>query len=146
MSKKTKNQGKTFNIKPEAKEDPKISLANNKNSVLFCFRYFNPEIIKEEKVHKSDLCFLFLKRLQKLCDLGWDEIRKSNRHSYGMEKIHRSDIKQTLPQFITDDVDYLHVFRAKGDNTPFVGLQRENIFHVLFIEPKFGVLYDHGSK
>jgi hypothetical protein len=82
-------------------------------------------------------------RLNKLSELGWEEIDKSAAHSYGMEPLPKSKIKQTLPPFITPDVEKLHVFRAHGDNRPFVGLQKGKVFHVLFIESKFGDIYDH---
>lgn len=86
----------------------------------------------------------YLNRLQKLSELGWEEIRKSDRHSYGMESIPVDAIKiKKLPKIVTPDVKNLHVFRASGDNRPMIGLQQGKIFHVLFIEASFGDIYNH---
>ncbi|WP_343764404.1 hypothetical protein [Gangjinia marincola] len=51
-----------------------------------------------------------------------------------------------MPPFITPDVQHLQVFRATGDNRVFLGLRKENIFHVIFMEEQFGDIYNHGSK
>ena len=86
----------------------------------------------------------FLIRLQKLSELGWKEIRVSGRHEFGIEKITRDQIKpkDRLPKFITPEVE-LDVFRANGDNRPFVGKQDGKIFYIFFIETNFGDVYDH---
>jgi hypothetical protein len=60
-----------------------------------------------------------------------------------MEPIPKEKIKVQLPDCITPDVKSLHVFRATSDNLPFIGLQIENVFRILFIETKFGDIYDH---
>ncbi len=60
-----------------------------------------------------------------------------------MEKIPIEKIHPKLPSFITPDVKYLHVFRATGNNLPFVGLEMQGVFRVLFIETNFGDIYDH---
>lgn len=75
--------------------------------------------------------------------MGWEEIRKSQRHSFGMEKIPVKNIKPQCPNFITPDVTHLDVFRATGGNKVFVGLQQENVFHIIFIEADFGDVYNH---
>lgn len=112
---------------------------------LFSFKYLSDVSIKDCKDHSFLLNFIL--RLQKLCDIGWNEIRLSHKHSYGMEPIPYNDIKpkDKLPSFVTREVD-LDVFRASGDNRSFVGLQRGKIFYIFFIEAKFGDVYDHGSK
>ena len=84
-----------------------------------------------------------MERLKKLSELGWEEIRKSQRHSFGMEKIPVKSIRPQCPAFITPDVKELEVFRATGNNKVFLGIQQENIFHVIFIEANFGDVYTH---
>ncbi len=86
----------------------------------------------------------FLIRLQKLSTLGWKKIALSDRHSFGIEKIDVSQIKpkEKLPPFITDDMK-LDVFRATGDNHPFVGIRKGRTFYIFFIETSFGDVYDH---
>jgi hypothetical protein len=133
---------------------PKIRIKNvhqdliiERNRVLeedypvFCFKYLNEASIKECNNVKFFIEFLF--RLKKLSELGWKEIRQSNRHSFGMEKIHVQQIHPQLPTCITPEVTHLHVFRATGSNLPFVGLEMQKIFRVFFIETKFGDIYDH---
>lgn len=112
---------------------------------LFSFKYLQKISIEDCK----DYCFFqeFLFRLQKLSDLGWNKIRESNRHSFGMEKIPYKQIihKKLLPDFVTPDAE-LCVFRATGSNLPFIGIQNGKLFHIIFVETKFGDIYNHGSK
>ena len=82
-------------------------------------------------------------RLKKLSELGWKEIRTSQRHSFGMEKISTDKILPQLPACITPEVNHLHVFRATGSNHPFIGLEIQKVFRVFFIETKFGDIYEH---
>lgn len=113
----------------------------NENYPLFCFKYLSGNSIKNCKDPK--FYFDFLMRLQKLSELGWDGIRTSGRHAYGMESIPVKNIKPALPPGITPDVTELHVFRANGNNLPFLGIQVQNIFRIIFIETTFGDIYDH---
>lgn len=109
---------------------------------LFSFRYFKDTSAKDCKNAKFFLDFL--NRLQKLSELGWSEIRKSHTHAFGMEPMPRNQIRHNglLPAFVTKEVD-LHIFRAVGDNRVMVGLQEGIIFHVFFIESKFGDISPH---
>ncbi|MBQ2852044.1 MAG: hypothetical protein IJE76_01475 [Bacteroidales bacterium] len=109
---------------------------------LFSFRYFNDISAKDCKDHKFFLSFI--NRLKKLSNLGWSNIRTSHTHSYGMESMSKEEIRHNglLPDFITKDVD-LHIFRAVGDNRVMVGLQKGKIFHIFFIESKFGDISHH---
>lgn len=111
------------------------------NYPLFCFKYLQTTSIN--KCRDADFFFKFLERLKKLSDLGWDGIRTSSRHSYGIEKLPVNKIKPELPKFVTDDVKELTVFRANGNNLPFLGIQRGIFFHVIFIETSFGDIYNH---
>jgi hypothetical protein len=108
---------------------------------LFCFKYLSDASIKKCKNPK--LLFDFSMRLKKISELGWAEIRKSNRHSFGMEKIPISKIKHKLPIIVSPEAKELDVFRATGNNLPFIGKQDGNIFRIFFIETKFGDIYDH---
>lgn len=109
---------------------------------LFSFRYFKDVSVKDCNDHK--FFFNYITRLQKLSELGWNEIRKSHPHSYGMEPMPRAQIRHNalLPAFVTKEVD-LHVFRAVGDNRVMVGLQKGKIFYVFFVEAKFGDISSH---
>ena len=61
-----------------------------------------------------------------------------------MESMPKAQIRHNglLPTFVTKEVD-LHIFRAVGDNRVMVGLQEGKIFHVVFIEAKFGDISPH---
>lgn len=145
MAKRKKNNTKSlqFNIeKPGIPDKSSISLVSD-DTPLFCFTYFDHGLLKKKKQHNTDLCFCFLERLQKLSEYGWKAIMTSDKHGFGTEKIPVKQIKCSLPSIITPDVQHLLVFRAKGNNLPFLGLREKNIFHVLYIEPDFGVVYNH---
>lgn len=107
---------------------------------LFSFKYLQEHSIKKCKDGK--FFFDFLMRLKGLSELGWKEIGVAGRHQYGMEKLPREEIKPSIPAFVTKEVP-LFVFRAKGNNLPFVGVRQGKIFHVIFIETEFGDIYDH---
>lgn len=110
------------------------------NYPLFSFKHLRDVSVKWCR----DASFLpdFLFRLRKLSELGWKEIDKSFRHSFGMEKIDRKRLKPQLPAGVTPEVP-LFAFRAVGDNRPFVGFREGKVFHVVFIETAFGDIYDH---
>lgn len=109
---------------------------------LFSFKYLVDVSI--DQCEDASFFHDFLIRLQKLSLLGWNEIRTSQRHSFGMEKIGREQIvpKDRLPSFVTREVE-LDVFRSAGDNRAFVGMQEGKLFHIFFIEAKFGDIYPH---
>ena len=111
---------------------------------IFCFKHLQNVSFCDCKNHKFFHDFLL--RLTTLSNLGWDGMRSSDKHAYGMGKIPNAKIFPSLPAFITPDVKDLTTIRANGNNLPFVGLQNEKIFHVIYIETKFGDIYDHGTK
>lgn len=134
-------------IKATAKESKTPKLSRNigeyqsDSKVSFSFKYLQPCSYPDCK--DAGFFVQFIQRLGKLSQLGWNEIAKADRHGFGMEKIPNSTIKPQLPDTITDDVTLL-VFKATGDNKPFVGFRDGNIFHIVFIETKFGDVYSHG--
>ena len=109
---------------------------------IFCFKHLQNEP-KYDPKDKDGFYAEFILRLKKLSNLGWSEINKSHRHSWGTEKIPVEQIKLQKPKFITPDITDLIVFRATGDKRPFLGIRKDNIFHVVFIEENFGDVYDH---
>jgi hypothetical protein len=140
-SPKRKNKKK---LKPEAVPSDTISrskLSSDFDYPIFCFKHLQTDI----SINKcnEDIFKEFLKRVYKLSILGWKEIHKSPRHSYGWEKIPRNQIKPSLPSFVTPEVDFLYAFRYTGGNLPFLALRNGNILHVIFIEANFGDIYDH---
>ena len=110
---------------------------------VFCFKYFQKECL--DACSKSQVKDFF-ERLQRLGELGWNEINTSGRHDYGWEMLPVGQIKKKLPSFITPDIPRLMVFRYNNDNYPFIVHRNGNILHVLLIEGKFGDVYDHKTK
>lgn len=107
---------------------------------VFCFKHLQLDCKGDHKFY-----YQFVERLNKLCNLPWNTINNSARHSFGFEKLPVNKIKPDLPKFITPDVKDLLVFRATGDNRPFLGIRRNNIFHIIFLEERFDDVYNHGS-
>lgn len=107
---------------------------------IFCFKHLQDVSIKG---CDADVYLSLINRIRKLENLGWNEINKSSRHSYGHEGIPISEIKPSLPSFVSEDVEKLYAFRYTGNNLPFLALRNGNILHVIFIETKFGDIYDH---
>lgn len=124
------------------KEEKEEHIEKRMQEVLFSFKHLQTSI--SYKNTKDGRFFVdFLERLKKLSELGWEEIRKSQRHGFGTEKIPIRAIRPQCPSFVTPDVKELVVFRATGENKVFIGIQQENIFHIIFIEANFGDVYAH---
>jgi hypothetical protein len=108
---------------------------------VFCFRYLEQVSIKGSR----DLAFFtnFLQRLQRLSRLSWVEISKEPVHGYGTEEI---PVEQLIPQpcFIIQGREKLTVFRANSDNRVFLGYREGIVFHIVYIETRFGDIYRHG--
>lgn len=109
---------------------------------IFSFKYLSDHSFGN--CNNAGFFSAFLQRLRKLSELGWKQIMLSDRHSYGTELIPLSQIKakHNMPGLDGKD-EKLTVFRASGNNLPFVGKRKGNIFYILFIETSFGDVYDH---
>jgi hypothetical protein len=123
-------------------ETPSIKKKPEDRYPVFCFKH-----LQRYSYHEcSDAAFFieFIERMNKLGNLGWQGIYRADRHSYGVEKIPIKQIKvQKFPAIVTEDVQELTVLRATGSKLPFLGLRLEDTFQVIFIETKFGDIYDH---
>jgi hypothetical protein len=138
---KEKRDENTFVKNPTAINKIDTQSILNENYPIFCFKYLSDRSIK--KCQDPRFYFDFLMRLKELSEKGWTEIRKASRHSIGLEPLPTHEIKPALPACITPEIKKLHVFRVNGNNLPFVGIQIQNIFRILFIETNFGDIYDH---
>ena len=121
------------------RESPEAKSISVSDEISFGFKYLQPASYSDGA--SAEFLVEFLGRLKGLCGLGWNEIRKSSRHSYGCEKIPVSSIKKETG--LTDDVRHLLAFRATGDKHVFLGFRDGNVFQIVFIEAKFGDIYDH---
>ena len=86
----------------------------------------------------------FAKTLQKLASMKWKELITAGRHGHGTEQIPAGQIKAPIPPQFQDQEKFL-VFRYNG-MLPMAGVRVRDIYHVLWIEPIFNQLYDHGSS
>jgi hypothetical protein len=109
-----------------------------------------PPVFSLEKIVNSDYCFSlmdqehkasFAEAIYRRKTLNWGDIKKSDRHSLGIEKIARTSIKAPIPRFITDDVDHFLAFRFHGLKS-MVGIRSLDVFYVLWFDYNF-TLYDH---
>lgn len=82
----------------------------------------------------------FADRLFRLSRMSWDEIRKSDKHGLGTEKIARNAIKAPIPKHVTQDVDFI-AFRFCS-KAPMVGYKIGATFYVLWLDREFK-LYKH---
>jgi len=130
-------------LKKRHSKPNKIGQANENTSEneypIFCFRHLDFKPGKDARFYLE-----FVGRLNKISNLTWLNIKNEKKHGYGTEKIPIDIIKKQRPSFLTPDVKHLLVFRATGDNRPFLGIRKNAVFHILFIEEKFGDIYDHG--
>ena len=129
-------------IKKRNAETNKIKIPSQNNIQVdypvFCFRHLQTQAKSDYKFYAD-----FIERLKKISSLNWNEILVADRHGFGTEKIPISQIKPMLPRFITPEISDLIVFRANGDNRPFLGLRNGSVFHIIFLEEKFGDVYNH---
>lgn len=106
---------------------------------VFCFRHLQTKPNVDHRFYSE-----FIVRLCQLSGLTWNQINVADRHGFGTEKIPIDQIKPQLPRFVTPEITHLTVFRANGDNRPFLGLRNGTIFHIIFLEERFGDIYDHN--
>ena len=116
--------------------------AVSSNDVLFSFKYLVEE--SYNKCSNSKFFTDLLGRFKKYSTIGWQGIRASGRHQWGMEKTPVGQIKHTAKvECLTPDVKDLHILRSSGDNRVLVGLQEQQVFHIFFIEASFGDISNH---
>lgn len=112
---------------------------------VFSFLYLHKKhgINKNEKDTNSALLY----RLKQLSELPWIKIQYTDKHGFGSEKIDQSAIKPDIPSHVTPDTPLL-ALRYSG-NLPFVGYRdpiHKFIFHIIYVEKKYGDVYEHGRK
>jgi hypothetical protein len=109
-----------------------------------------PPIFSLEKIVGDNYCFSklddidkkqFAESIFKRKNIEWKDIYSLDKHGLGMEKIPKSEIKGSIPSFITEDMNDFLVFRFSGKK-PMVGYREKNIFYVLWFDKDF-TLYKH---
>jgi hypothetical protein len=119
--------------------DDKQETSPEKAPPVFSLRYLEGEYCIT-KCEKDDQAAFALKLLR-LSKLTWSQIQSQDRHKLGYEKIARDAIKEPIPKFITEDVNFI-AFRFSGMK-PMVGYRDGAIFYVIWLDRNF-TLYDHS--
>ncbi len=122
--------------------NPVAPQRGNDSHPLFCFRYLRNGFGIEDlpKFLQAKLAL----SLGVIAQCSWQVCTLAPRHSQiGTELLGVERVKHAkVPEF--DEISKYTVFRYTGDNHPMVGVRAGDVFHVLWIEQKFGDVYDHG--
>lgn len=121
-----------------------ISIKGKSDRITFSFDHL--EDFSYTDAQRDGTFFItMLQRFSKLCTLGWTEIAKAQRHSFGFETMLVSSLSASAKSRMKryPDIVKLFVFRATGDNHVFLGYREENVFNIIFIEHSFGDVYQH---
>lgn len=105
---------------------------------IFCLRFLHKDFSLEQ-CDKNEKAAL-VEQIYKLSLMTWSEIMMAPRHGIGSEKISRNSIKPSINKNFTEDEAIL-ALRFCGMK-PMVGIKRDNIFYILFLDTKF-TLYNH---
>lgn len=106
---------------------------------LLSLRHLQPRFGVEEMAR--DQRSEFLVKWAKRSKLSWTELRTHNKHGLGFEMLPHKAIKPSVPE-VLEETKYM-VFRHAG-NLPVAGFRAGDTFYALWIETRYGDLYDHG--
>lgn len=112
----------------------------NQQTPKFCLRYLHPDF--DVRSLRDDKRADFAIALQNRANMTWREIIMAPRHGLGSENIPRYQIRAPIPAGFEDAEQFL-VLRYSG-RLPMAGVRVQDVYHILWIEPNFGDLYDHG--
>lgn len=122
-------------------KDPSPAITGTREQPRFCLTYLSEDYCVERLEQKGQA--RFARALRSRSKMTWNQITFADRHGLGSETLPAKDIKPALPPRFRDSEKVL-VLRY-DDRLPMVGVRVGDTFHVLFIEKKYGDLYDHGS-
>ena len=119
-----------------------------------------PESIEDRSTGHPKFCLRFLQRgfdvanlprdkradlaltLQQRASMTWLELHRAGRHGQGYELLPAATFRGAIPA-VFEDQDKFHVFRYSG-HLPMAGVRSGDVLHIIWIEARFGDLYDHG--
>ncbi len=129
---RAKSSGKTISAHQQPKE------SDNKKHPLFGFEHLDKKfcISKCNKDEQAGLADTF----RKLGSMTWNDIRLSNRHASGYEKIPATQLKGSLPAHVTEDTHVI-AFRFLGKKA-MVGYKEGAVFQLLKVDRNYTV-YKH---
>jgi hypothetical protein len=135
-----KNRGKLPT--PAAGKLPEVDepRSTDDTNPKFCLHYLRDGFNVDALSPKRQAAFA--RTLQKLACSRWKELKLAPRRGQGFEHIQRAQIKAPIPAKFEDSPKFL-IFRYDG-KLPMGGVRVRDVYHVLWIEPEFNRLYDHG--
>jgi hypothetical protein len=139
MSNKAKNRGQRPQPAKGTLPEPDAPPDYDNMSPKFCLNFLRDgfDVLALDAVGQA----AFAKTLQKLACMKWKELITAPRHGIGTELILADQIKAPIPPQFEGQEKFM-VFRYNG-LLPMAGVRVRDVFHVLWIEPEFGRLYDH---
>lgn len=107
----------------------------------FCLRYLQPGFTVTDLNAEQQASFACA--LARRGAMTWRELLQAPRHGLGYEMLPVSSLKPTVPEPFSDSPKVM-VFRYHG-KLPMAGVRVADTLHLLWLERRFGDLYDHGS-
>lgn len=124
------------------KKTPAVVVPESRNLLSFSFKELR-DISYPKAKNDSDFFVDFIQHLRNFCILNWNELRTTQRHGLGTESIEVDSLKEGARSMVPSGLKKLLVLRATGDNHAFLGYRDGSVFQVLFIEYRFGDIYNH---
>ena len=141
LERKLKKQSKS--LRDVFAQSPIQKPSNDDNdNLVFSFRDLQRDYDFEQACCDDQVRRDLLSSLRRLSRTTWDDLRTRDKKSGGSELINKSEIKASLPSFITDDYEKFIVIRFNSQNSRLIGYRQDNIFYILFIDVSL-TLYDH---
>ena len=79
--------------------------------------------------------------LQDRARMTWLQIKMAGRHGLGSENITKGQIRATIPEAFRGTDQFMAL--RYHDKLPMVGVRVKDVFHVLWIEARYGDVYPH---
>ncbi|MGL4566935.1 MAG: hypothetical protein ACRCU6_00235 [Fusobacteriaceae bacterium] len=135
MTKKIKGINPHLNLKKDPHDKSKPIQFEHP---IFCLKFLHKDFSLDQ-CDKNDKSAL-VDQIYKLSQMTWKDIMLAPKHGMGSEKISSNSLKATVNGNFSEDETIL-ALRFSGKK-PMVGIKRNNIFHILFLDIKFS-LYNH---
>lgn len=135
-----RDRGKRPLASRQAFPEPNPPPNHDDQSPKFCLHFLRSDFDVQALDAQGQAAFA--KTLQKLASSRWKDLITAPRHGQGSELIPAAEIRAPIPATFEDTEKFL-VFRYRG-KLPMAGVRVRDVYHVLWIEPQFGQLYDHG--
>lgn len=138
---KSKNRGTPPRPAQGTLTEPETPADYSLGSPKFCLHHADPDFDVDALDAKGAAAFA--RTLQRLARMSWRDLILAPRHGIGSELIPAASFKPAIPQRFKDQKKFM-VFRYDG-LLPMAGIRAGDVFHIIWIEPTFGKLYDHGA-